>query len=570
MIEERVTALEAEMDNVSPGWRDIEPDVTVITGLMPGGFVVPAGETWEVRGIVETDGNVIAEGTLRMRGSGDVGNPTTLRFIDVDEAAMVGGGMDVVDSDVGLWVMGDGVLDIQGTPKAAWNRTGSDPSWQASDELILCPTHRAKAMEQIQAENPDLDIDTRAGRRALKDLQIEQEFLAYENFLPFTMGSPVPTVGPYSAEVMNLSRDVAIEGTLGGRAHILIRSTKPQTVKHCLLQHLAPRGLDDNGVILGRWGLHFHHSGDGARGSVVEGVVARKMGAHAFVFHSSHGIMAHELIAFDCLQSPFWWDRGDETNDLLYDRCVAAKIDHGAGGYEKHSGGGVVLGSGTGSILRDFVAVGVLLRSGIDWRDRAAHSPWTLEGTNVSHNNHRAARVWHNSHRFRHDAGGMVFYRNDSGLLAGAYGTPLWHYENIHFLESGGISAKARAKDDPAPDRPDGYGMSFENIVIEGHPGPWLRSPGRPKDASAAMLVKDIEIVNGSMEVLIDEDGGFGLYDLVNVVNAGVSLEPGDVTILQAPPRFLLRCQRPDGTAWKIDGAGVVSEDIAPFYQEVT
>ncbi len=59
-----------------------------IVGHHAGGFTVPAGETRRIRGLVTADANVIVEGRLEMR-AGD-----TLRFVDVDEAAFVGEGME--------------------------------------------------------------------------------------------------------------------------------------------------------------------------------------------------------------------------------------------------------------------------------------------------------------------------------------------------------------------------------------------------------------------------------------------------------------------------------------------
>jgi G8 domain-containing protein len=60
--------------------------------------------------------NIIVDGTLSMRpASSSIAQ--TIRFTGVDATRFVGGGMDPVDSDVGLWVMGAGQLDLAGTPK---------------------------------------------------------------------------------------------------------------------------------------------------------------------------------------------------------------------------------------------------------------------------------------------------------------------------------------------------------------------------------------------------------------------------------------------------------------------
>ena len=403
------------------------------------GFRVPPGKIYEIKGTVTSDANVLVEGTLRMRPG------ATLRFIDVDESAFVGEGFEPIDSDVGLWVVGDGQLDIQGTPKVAWNRTGDDPSWSRKDELVVSPTDRGDYGEV--------------------------------GFAGFRRGSPVPeATSGLPAEVLNLTRDVVIEGTRGGKSHIFIFSTRPQTISHCLIHHMGPRKPDGD-VVVGRWGLHFHHSGKGSRGSLVEGVVARNFGAHAFVPHASHGITMRECIAYDCWQSPFWWDVGDQTNNLLFERCVAAFArQNPAHNYEKYNLSGFVLGRGRNVTLRDCVAVGVTSGKnggGFHWRDVGKQSPWTLKGTNVAHNNKtNGALTWHNSGGIAHAAIGFACYRNAlSGINHGAYGTPFWHYSGLRLCENVGPALKVHslAGTGRPADRSDGYRFSFENLVVEGH-----------------------------------------------------------------------------------------------------
>ena len=96
--------------------------------------------------------NIVVGGTLSMRlASASV--VQTIRFTGVNEARIVGGGMDPVDSDVGLWVMGVGQLDLAGTPKTGWTRAAgsvaagaaevplqSAPTgWQAGDDVSIAP-----------------------------------------------------------------------------------------------------------------------------------------------------------------------------------------------------------------------------------------------------------------------------------------------------------------------------------------------------------------------------------------------------------------------------------------------
>ena len=72
---------------------------------------------------LELRGNLVVRGTLEMKPNKGVRH--ILRFVGIDETRFVGGGMTVLSSDVGLWVMGNGKLDIRGDPRAGWNDTGA-------------------------------------------------------------------------------------------------------------------------------------------------------------------------------------------------------------------------------------------------------------------------------------------------------------------------------------------------------------------------------------------------------------------------------------------------------------
>ncbi|HLT97698.1 MAG TPA: hypothetical protein VK070_13035, partial [Acidimicrobiia bacterium] len=112
-------------------------DETLTSAHYPNGFEVPAGETWTFNPNTDTTitsgGNVIVRGTLVMKpANGDIEH--VLRFTGVNESAFVGGGMDPVASDVGLWVVGSGRVIIEGEKKIAWDRQYQG-SW-AGDEVV--------------------------------------------------------------------------------------------------------------------------------------------------------------------------------------------------------------------------------------------------------------------------------------------------------------------------------------------------------------------------------------------------------------------------------------------------
>ena len=86
---------------------------------------------------------VTVDGALRMRpASADVEH--RLVFTGVDESIYVGGGMtadghlhEPIETDVGLWVLGDGVVDLVGAPKTAWTTLAGDVEVEEAAEYLF-------------------------------------------------------------------------------------------------------------------------------------------------------------------------------------------------------------------------------------------------------------------------------------------------------------------------------------------------------------------------------------------------------------------------------------------------
>jgi len=507
----------------------------VLTGRQsfPAGFTVPAGQVWEwaptVSTTVESRGNVVVRGILRMRpATPDVVH--TLRFVGVKEAAMVGGGMGVVRGDTGLWVVGAGQLDIVGSRKAGWNRTGVDPSWRAGDDIRVAPT--------------------RVGDSG--------------TFARFKPGGRVPAVShagrTYAAEVFNLTRNVRIEGTgngeanpaANGRAHIWIGSSRPQTIRYAQLRYLGPRrrGAEQpTEGVLGRYPLHFHMMADGSRGSLVEGVVVRDSGGHAFVPHSSHGITFRDTIAYNTFDTAYWWDPdaddGDhdptpnETNDVRYEHAMAAyvRFDPSFRGYRL---AGFELGIGTHMTVTDSVAVGIQGNSdaaGYHWPEHANgdHNVWTFRN-NVAHNNNRdGIFVWQNDGH-AHLIKGFVAYRNGGfGVSHGAYNNG-YRYENLVLFgnHDGGIQSKASG----AP-RQLWRNVDTDSIVIADHV------------LAGGPIVFDGLTLRGPIVVEESGDSVRLRYEVRNARTAGgAQLTPANFSVRDL--RSTIVVYRSDGTSFQV------------------
>lgn len=494
----------------------------------PEGFVVPAGETWAFDPGTDTtvtvSGNVIVGGTLEMRpASGEVEH--LLRFDGVDESAFVGGGMDPVDSDVGLWVVGDGRLLVEGEEKTAWAYE-YDPAW-AGDEVVAAP-------------NTPGDFDT------------------FET----VTSTPPPNALGYPTELLNLTRNARIEGTPAGYTHVFIRSTQPQTIRFAELRWLAP-GFGDTDAT-GRYGIHFHMAGDSSRGSLVEGVVIRDTGNHAFVAHASHGITFRDTIAYEVANEAYWWDdppdeEGDQndtvndTNDLVWDHAVAAGVYVGNGG-SKFRLAAFSLGNGENVSVTNSVAVAVqgeagIEHSGFTWPE-AAGAVWIFEN-NVAHNNEAdGIFTWQNNDE-RHDVDGFTAYYNaGAGVDHGAYENS-YQYTDLTLLENG-IAVLSHARGEGS----DGVDTQVWTHIRTDGGTLLIAEHATPTDTPVRFVGCDFGDV-----VVADEEGDEPSdYDFIDC-----GLEPGDFDLTEASEDSVFRVQREDGSAYRLAGDGTLT-DIEAFY----
>ena len=422
-----------------------EPPADVsVSGNRPGGFMVPAGELWEIVGLVTTNGNVVVEGTLRMRAGAE------LRFVDVNEGAFVGGGMAPIASDVGLWVINDGVVDAKGSGKSSWTRAqgaltagqsqvtvDAALAWKPGDVLVFAPTRK---------ETSWTGSGRFTGYSTRRIVSVEGAAPAVVTLDgPLQSSHPVPVDQhgrSYPAEVLNLTRDVKITGTPGGRSHVIFaQANKPIVWRDVELAHLGVPG------VLGRYPLHVHMMGEASAGSTFERVVAHDCGNHAFVPHTSHGVTFSECVAHQVDSDAFWWDQGAVvTNDLVWRLCVASAVD---GGYRT---GGFNLGPsdhGRRNTIEDCVAFGIQGDGGVDLSGRNSNDSagflWPEEDDgdidwvwvfrrNVAHNNrHNGLFSWQNDD-LAHVVSDSVVYNCATGINHGAYANR-YHYERVDVFD---------------------------------------------------------------------------------------------------------------------------------------
>ncbi|MFF7454118.1 hypothetical protein [Kitasatospora sp. NPDC008115] len=404
-------------------------------------------------------GNVEVRGVLALAPDGD--HVHTLRFPAVDEKRFQGDGMKVVDTDVGLWVTGAGYLRLDGAAKTAWVRAGGalaagdtvvelaapPAGWLPGDELAVTPTGP-----------PDQD-----GFSTAYDLVTIRSVSG----TTVTLGAPLRHAHPgvaagggvtVGAEVLNLTRSVRVEGTAGGRTHVHLTSSRRADVRHAALRWVGPRadtketwkGPDGaapvTAPVLGRYGLHFHRLGDTTRGTVVEGVVVRDAGSHAYVPHASHGITFRACISHETWEDAYWWDGPLDTrtpqqpsDDIVYESCVASRtlLEPNPRAYRLT---GFNLGAGTGGKALDCVAVGVQGAngaSGFEWPENS-EGVWTFQRCLAHNNLQDGIFVWLNA-RHHHVVTEFAAYHNGGwGIEHGAYLNDFDYTASVLYGNAGG------------------------------------------------------------------------------------------------------------------------------------
>jgi hypothetical protein len=379
----------------------------------PSGFVVPPRETWELGpgATVTTAGNVVVRGTLQAHAL-DASDVRTLRFVGIDESKVVGGpATDAIASDVGLWVLGRGRLDLQGAKRKPWTREGSDTSWADDDETFV-----------------------------------------------------VPGSGPYADIVANLTRNVRIEGTQSGRAHVFVQNDRPvaHTINYVQLRHMGPGGGLRGFADRDRYALHFSRCGGYSRGSTVLGTVARDCAGHAFVPNGSSGIDFSGSIARDVVDTPFWTGAAEPADGTNWSYCLAS----GVRGYTDQPDlpvtlAGFRLGGGADGSCRHSIAHDVRgpeRAAGFTWPT----SPWHFSGCLVSQCEN-GILAWQDAADAAHDL--VDFVALDCARAGVEHGgsESASSYLNVHVRGCAtGLLLHAGSRSDPAL-RP----LRFDRIHVE-------------------------------------------------------------------------------------------------------
>lgn len=511
---------------------------------------------------LQSSENIYVTGNLQVHPQSNVNH--VIRMISVNEAAFVGGGESPVVTDKGIWVMGNGQLFIGGVQKSSWTNALSSVAagnttisvkdafnWQAGDELAITPT--AKGAKDFS----ETSIKSVTGSSIT---------------LNKAVGFSHPLVyGKFTAEVMNLTRNVKIEGLPNGRSHIFIRSNRPSIIKNVAFRYLGPRkqiaGTSEKEFVLGRYGLHFHHCYDASGGSVVENCVMRDVDNHSYVIHGSHGVTVKGSIAYNVTEDAFWWDEGptdgNPSHRVKFIGNIAAKVKFVPGsiktddkdGSKTLSSRGFLLNYGDDDSCIGNVAVGCEgdEHDGAGFKWEAANNSFS-EGIwaffkNIAHNNQCGLQTWQNVDG-NHIVDDFVVYNNKENIFHGAYGNA-YHYTNF---ESYGAPIIIHAVS------VNTARVKFENGIIV-NPGDYgiVIQGGAPDPGLVPVLIRNVKVTGAVKAAFYDQSPS------VRYSADIIQCEGNTVLSAGANSQEVLRIQPVNGGATMITRAGTSTiPDFAP------
>lgn len=411
--------------------------------------------------------NIIVNGILQAKPN-DYSITHLIQFIGINETKMLGGGMDPIPTDIGLWVMGMGQLSLEGSYKKPFINTvdaiaagatsisliDMPEGWKVNDELTVTPTtNGSKVFDETTIQSISINSNG-------KIVNLNK---AITNAHPIVNNK-------WTAEVVNLTRNVRIEGTSNGRTHIFIRSMLPQRVLNTQLRYIGPRKQQSGDAatefVLGRYGFHFHHCMEGSAGSIIDGCVVRDAGSHAYVPHMSHGITMNHNIAYNVLETAFWWDFVDPSHNIHWVgnfvgnvNFINRSIGIDTEGTPTFGTNGFVLGIGDDNVCDSNVVVAqyglTTTNSAYDWEETPGESVWQFIG-NIAHNCDGGIRSWQNNEK-SHILDGTTLYNCEMGVFHGAY-VNNYAYKNSHFYNAVFEDHAASLEN----------GVRLENVILDG------------------------------------------------------------------------------------------------------
>jgi hypothetical protein len=437
-------------------------------------------------------GNLVVRGTLDYGAPDDrvaEGTAAEIVFTSMNDESYQGtplgdqpdglNPIEILDSDVGLWVVDDGVFRAAGQPKRAWSHLVStigkgessfaveDASgWVEGDRVMLTPTATIAEADHYK-QFDELTIAAVAGNEVTVDGGASYQHLGCEGCMR-------------RGEAANLTRNVVVRSADdSAHAHMLIAHRGKLELDSVELRWLGPSRACSGEEPLRRSPITFYQQHGDAEGSFVRHTSIWGGENHFMDVERSHGIAIEDVAGYDAAGEGFMvhyritcgmGDAGCEvgphqtqlasTSVLLTDVLAAKlrvhervngclRIDHTMTAFA-HVGG-------EGSGCLGCVATGVGYEGGGDnlsgfrWESKTARpDDFTFEG-NVAHNiKGHGAYMWHNGCPPQAAYSDNSFWSlGKMGILWGAYGCRYVH-DNLVINDTGqeSLGIKAIADDD--------------------------------------------------------------------------------------------------------------------------
>lgn len=350
-------------------------------------------------------------------------------------------------TNVGIYVLDNGYLDLIGEEKTPWTRAvsgltkgttqfqvGEAINWKQGDEVVIAPT-RTPDMEPGKEGKDDKFAPEFERRiiRAISGNTITIDALKYDHLM---------VDGQFTPEVANITRSFIISGEKGKETHVFINSRRPFTIKNIEIAYTG------GGQKTGFYGIHAHMMYDFSRGSIISGNAAHDNNFRVFVPHMSHGITIDRNVMFDQSGESLWYDHQQPTHDCLWSRnlimltrlrpgiMASESINVGQGVNNIIEDNVVVYGNTTNGILSDRPAVGlgplVENRGAITWHADNMGDP-AIFRRNMVHSSMVGAWWWINSPHNAHPMEKFTAYNNWRGAFIGAYGNSVLSWDNYYF-----------------------------------------------------------------------------------------------------------------------------------------
>ncbi|MFZ6180895.1 G8 domain-containing protein [Nannocystis pusilla] len=421
-----------------------------------------------------------------MRDDDYVGTPSTV-FGGEEFTPPVDTPLEILDTDVGLWVMGRGVFSAAGALKQSWSKltdgtAPGDPTlsvedatgWQPGDRVLLTPT-----AEIAEADFAD---------------QFDEATIASVNGTEVTLASATAFEHAGCAdcvrrgEAANLTRNVVVRSfDASAHAHVIVGEEGVAQLDSVELRWLGPlRDCTAADEPARRSPLRFHQQADASATSFVRHTAIWASGKDGIAIEHSNGVEVTDVVVYDtqetavartydnsacglrCTEREKFEPRDDDLTHVLAARVAVPNRAEGCAAI----GGAIAMFAGGGDTL-DCVVTGTAYNYGTFGNVAAFHWSETGSGMDpadrfegvVAHNNAgNGISNWQNNTRNDTPYTASAWSNGAYGILHGAYGNSI-SYQDLVATDNAELGFGIKGINQEDVPRIDGATMDNVGVV---------------------------------------------------------------------------------------------------------